>query len=85
MAADLAIGMRVPSALDLAYANYQQWCAQLGYPAATFEDWQRTSSNVSPHSRRNFETPSNFSDLKRQQASHRETLTALGVSKLPTT
>lgn len=83
--ADLAIGMRVPSASDLAYANYQQWCARLGYPAAAFEDWQRTSSNVSPHSRRNFDIPASFTDLKRQQANHREALTALGVSKLRTT
>jgi hypothetical protein len=79
----VAIGTLAPTALDLAYANYQQWCARLGYPAASFEDWQRASSNVSPHSRRNFETPASFSDMKRQQAYHREALTALGVSKLP--
>jgi uncharacterized protein YigA (DUF484 family) len=74
MAADLSIGMRVPSASDLAYRRYQEWCSRLGCPAASLEVWQRSNGNISSHSSQAFETPASFTDLKRRRDLHRAAL-----------
>jgi len=44
-----AVGDRIPSALDSAYANYSAWCRRLGYPASSYQDWltaERKASGI---------------------------------------
>lgn len=37
--ADLAIGQRIPSALDSRYLNYEQWCLERQIQPASFASW----------------------------------------------
>jgi hypothetical protein len=39
--ADLAIGQRIPSALDSYYQNYTAWCERLRIAPADYDAWLR--------------------------------------------
>lgn len=48
--ADLCVGDRCASALDLSYFNYAEWCTRLGYNAAPYSEWLCFERGVSRHS-----------------------------------
>jgi hypothetical protein len=37
MSSTSEVGACVPTALDISYLRYSEWCAKLGYPAASYD------------------------------------------------
>jgi hypothetical protein len=38
---ELKVGDRIPSANDVSYGGYCDWCKRLGYPVGQYSEWMR--------------------------------------------